>query len=123
MISQFSCNSAALNKQNKRVVIIEKCRLNERINIGDTIIVKLKQYPGRGLSWQLNNVLSVKDGLSFMNKSFIDDPDSPDDGSQEVLFKFLVTANTNLKLKFEYRRPWENDKPATDICILNMKTN
>ena len=39
-----------------------------------------------------------------MNKSFIDDPDSPDDGSQEVLFRFLVTANTNLKLKFEYRR-------------------
>jgi predicted secreted protein len=123
LTSLFSCNSVAVNKQNSRVIIIEKCKLNERINVGDTVIVKMIQYPGRGLSWKLTDTPVVKDGLSFINKSFKNDPDSKDDGSQEVLFRFLVTSNTNLRLKFEYRRPWENNEPATDNCILNIKTD
>jgi len=108
--------------QNNRVVFVKDCTLNEKINVGDTVIIQLIQYPGRGLSWELKSLPNKKNEILFVNKSLSDDQESMDDGSQKVYFKFLIKGTTDFKLEFEYRRPWESDKPPIKNCIVFLRT-
>jgi predicted secreted protein len=109
-------SSCQVKPKKSGVFVIEKCQPIPAIKSGDTLLVKFEEFPGRGYSWQLKQPVGLNDVIIFLGKVKVSPIDSNDDSKQLATFKFVALKKAKYLLQFEYRRPWEKDKPAAQEC-------
>jgi hypothetical protein len=124
LVAQVLCACTNYNNSNMHIVVVEGCKTQSALSaeVGDTIVVKLVQYPGRGSLWAMKSIPhGAREGIEFIGKSTVDDPQSLDNGSQQVLFTFVVKHPTVFKFLFEEVYPYNLYAPPRNKCSLELR--
>jgi len=88
----------------------------------DTLKIELDVQMGTGFTW----ILKSYDGFTIVSKPEIKPVDSHklETGFKDkMIFEFKAVKTGTQKIIFEYRQPWEKNKPAekTRIVTVNVK--
>ena len=100
-------------------MVLEDCLPESAVKVGDSLLFRFTEFPGRGYSWMLSEPDSV---LQFLKLVSVDRVQLADlDGSPDrVEFLFTATRAGRQSLRFIYIRPWETHKPPHDSCVVSV---
>ncbi len=109
-----ACASTAVG----RTVTISKCDTTARLQIGDTLVVRLESQITTGYAW---SVAAQTTGImKLAGEPVVDwkkDRDV-DGGSEHQVFQFSAGAAGDDTITFHNKRAWEKDKPPLKTCTI-----
>jgi predicted secreted protein len=93
-----------------------------RSRVGDEFEVRLEGNPSTGFVWKVNTDSSPETAGSFVLLNSDWDPVRSETvgGPNVQVFRFRALTSGEVTLTFEYRRPWDRNKEASQIRTYNL---
>jgi inhibitor of cysteine peptidase len=88
--------------------------------VGDVVEVQLPAQMGTGFSWQMR--MPNSGAVTSLGSPALRSQQGTQPGGGEIeVFRMKVRTKGVTTLRFEYRRPWEKDKPAAKSFAVTIR--
>lgn len=91
------------------------------LKVGQTAKIKLVSNPTTGYSWQLTQPLDKKAPITLEKTGFLKSKSKLIGAPTTQFWIFKAKKYGNIQITLEYKRPWETDRPATEVKTYTLK--
>lgn len=110
-----ACTSGGVQAE----VTVSTCDSTARVKRGGVLVVRLESQLTAGYSWAIVSQTTgiLKSGGEPKVERRKGDVDG---GSEQQVFRFEAPTAGSDAILFQYRRPWETEKPPMKACLVSV---